>query len=1077
MALSLRRRVFGFSVFALSLTFIIILVANSADAASPARSVSPAPLPSLGAGLLGGPMVLSNGGDTTWVQVHTSSSYCPGDPALGHGGEATGGPGPLETWCFEAGDACGTNPPWDTRCFTHADVRTQPSEMGINFWHVDTYRAHQRPYCGDYALWCGSDGTWEGQAVECGTWEGNAPGYGNRWNCVVQLTLPDTFNVAAGCTLLFDPRYDTECVYDYFYVDFWNGAEWKVLATFNSSSNNPGGTCGPGYVSPDYFGNSDAGQPTSADWQERTDPGRPAFEYVLTPGMLVVTSGPEFRWRFTSDASASDADGRIDTDGGAWIDNVEVRGDGEAYSEDFEAGTLDTSYWSLPDPDGLVDGWHLVHDPDPPNEGDEGGVVMSCRHDSSIVWRGRPEEGYPAAVTWRNGWSYALLTPAIPISQSGCVIQYDYYWCFLDYTCDYPDFKVRVFDGDYGRWCPWQHYQWWWEPGCYGYWSLDNTDDLSGYYGETADSIQFAWGMQDYSRPGDPCRGKHKSTDVQVDNVSVGLYDASGSYVSARTIDLLHDTFHQGICAFNSSFDAYDTDTISHYWGGVELPWARQLGISVTDPDTVAACDLAASKDGGITWITVGMDLRDECLYCEKYTADFSGTVCPADFGDTAWAAGSEIWYYVKVTDNFSNQVYFPSTADPSHPGHTGAPKDYLTFSVLPYDPEASTEPKILLVDGYGRKTYDWGQCLGVTDAYVDLESIYLETLEDAGYCVEKYDIGGAGSSTAIPPIWYDAYDAVIWFTGPHASNYLFGMEAEFAIVDYLAAGGKVLICGDRCVYALHVVGEDSTGGIFTESVLGALYQDEMESPFDKPYIYAAAVDSVVVFGDTMAVDFDTLLVYRSCPELKDMTYVEANPAPSFGFTVQPLLEILNPNPAYAPSHLAMYTEYLDVGQCVFTDFDWSACVNHVGVYCDGAPAEPAPTFTAGFYEGRVDLALLILEDIFGLEPSGGGLAEVRPDRPQAQFKWSLHQNAPNPVRSGTEITYEIAAAGRVTLEVYDVTGRAVRVIEAARKAPGRYVARWDGRNLAGERVASGVYFYRITAGDFQATRKMIVLE
>jgi hypothetical protein len=474
------------------------------------------------------------------------------------------------------------------------------------------------------------------------------------------------------------------------------------------------------------------------------------------------------------------------------------------------------------------------------------------------------------------------------------------------------------------------------------------------------------------------------------------------------------------------------------------------------------------------------MDLIEECWYCEKYTADFAGTVCPADFGDTAWVEGTEVFYYVKVTDNLSNEVYFPSTANPSHPAHTGVPGDYLTFSVFPYDPGDYTGPRILLVDGYGRKTCYWGQCLDVTDVQADLERIYRETLEDAGYCVEKYDISGAGSYTVnqVAPIWYDAYDALIWFTGPHVSAYLFGMEAQFAIIDYLAAGGNVLICGDRVVFALEagLGGEDSTGGIFTHGVLGAYYLDEMESPFEKPYIYAAAEESLTVLGETVAIDFDTLLAFRGCPELKDMTYVRAEDSPPADFTVQPLLEITNPNPSYDPAHLAIYTEYLGVGQCVFTDFDWSACVSHTRAYCDGDASDPAPDFNPGYYEGRVDLALLILEDIFGLEPSGGGTAGADPREKAERLRWSLSQNTPNPVTSGTEIAYDVEFCDHIRIEVYDALGRMVRVVENGPKQSGRYVAYWDGCNTAGRPVSSGVYFYRMSSGDFRATRKMIVL-
>jgi hypothetical protein len=124
-----------------------------------------------------------------------------------------------------------------------------------------------------------------------------------------------------------------------------------------------------------------------------------------------------------------------------------------------------------------------------------------------------------------------------------------------------------------------------------------------------------------------------------------------------------------------------------------------------------------------------------------------------------------------------------------------------------------------------------------------------------------------------------------------------------------------------------------------------------------------------------------------------------------------------------------------------------------------------------------VDLVRLILEDIFGLEPSGGGTAGADPRQPPKRLRWSLHQNTPNPVVSGTEIAYEVASGVRVNLEVFDALGRLVCVLEDERKVPGSHVSHWDGRNAEGERVGAGVYFYRIKAGEFAATRKMIVLQ
>jgi hypothetical protein len=88
-----------------------------------------------------------------------------------------------------------------------------------------------------------------------------------------------------------------------------------------------------------------------------------------------------------------------------------------------------------------------------------------------------------------------------------------------------------------------------------------------------------------------------------------------------------------------------------------------------------------------------------------------------------------------------------------------------------------------------------------------------------------------------------------------------------------------------------------------------------------------------------------------------------------------------------------------------------------------------------------------------------------------------LHQNHPNPFNPATVIRYDLAEPARVTVRVYDVRGALVRVLEDRTRGIGRYEVGWDGTDERGTRVASGVYFYRLTAGRFSATRKMVVLK
>ena len=91
-----------------------------------------------------------------------------------------------------------------------------------------------------------------------------------------------------------------------------------------------------------------------------------------------------------------------------------------------------------------------------------------------------------------------------------------------------------------------------------------------------------------------------------------------------------------------------------------------------------------------------------------------------------------------------------------------------------------------------------------------------------------------------------------------------------------------------------------------------------------------------------------------------------------------------------------------------------------------------------------------------------------------------LLHNYPNPLNPETWIPYQLTKAADVRLTIYATDGKVVRTLILGHQAPGYYTGRsraayWDGRNTLGERVASGVYFYTLTAGDFTATRKMLI--
>ncbi len=107
----------------------------------------------------------------------------------------------------------------------------------------------------------------------------------------------------------------------------------------------------------------------------------------------------------------------------------------------------------------------------------------------------------------------------------------------------------------------------------------------------------------------------------------------------------------------------------------------------------------------------------------------------------------------------------------------------------------------------------------------------------------------------------------------------------------------------------------------------------------------------------------------------------------------------------------------------------------------------------------------------------GTGSITGMDDRPTLPTTNALHQNVPNPFNPVTTIRYNIVDNNHVRLNIYDVAGRLVRTLVNENQRPNYYEVSWDGTNDTGQTVATGIYFYRLTAGNFIQTRKMLLLK
>jgi hypothetical protein len=101
----------------------------------------------------------------------------------------------------------------------------------------------------------------------------------------------------------------------------------------------------------------------------------------------------------------------------------------------------------------------------------------------------------------------------------------------------------------------------------------------------------------------------------------------------------------------------------------------------------------------------------------------------------------------------------------------------------------------------------------------------------------------------------------------------------------------------------------------------------------------------------------------------------------------------------------------------------------------------------------------------------------VRPGDGAMPAEYALHANYPNPFNPVTNIAYDLLERADVMLTVYNVVGQKVRTLVDRAESAGRHEVAWDGRDDSGEPVSSGIYLYRMTAGDFSQSRKMLLLK
>ena len=95
----------------------------------------------------------------------------------------------------------------------------------------------------------------------------------------------------------------------------------------------------------------------------------------------------------------------------------------------------------------------------------------------------------------------------------------------------------------------------------------------------------------------------------------------------------------------------------------------------------------------------------------------------------------------------------------------------------------------------------------------------------------------------------------------------------------------------------------------------------------------------------------------------------------------------------------------------------------------------------------------------------------------QIPESFTLHQNFPNPFNSATRIRYDLPLPSEVRIDIFDISGRLIKKLVQGEFQAGSFFVDWSGENNLNEKVSSGIYFYRITTGDFTQSIKMVLIK
>jgi hypothetical protein len=618
-----------------------------------------------------------------------------------------------------------------------------------------------------------------------------------------------------------------------------------------------------------------------------------------------------------------------------------------------------------------------------------------------------------------------LHTPAIFINRpSEAFMLFDVYRNLPIYACFYYHLRFRTRNTGDPAWSTWV------DPTRLVYygsskdWARQKVV-LPGGAGK--DSLQIEFALTDYSQI--YCDGLSTSNGVYTffDNLAVGVVGVAPPAFLQREVDLFNDTFRTTPFFKDDNFNTPQGDSVA-----VEVSASRGYKLGA----------MYYRMNGG-SWSSTPLLPAAAALPRVRY----------ADVPPGSYPANTTLEYYFSVTDSTNETATLP----------TGALTDgkYFSASILPV--KSATNPTmgcfdslatILLVNNYaGREPRNY----------------FADNLRAQGYKFDVWEVnaptsglgntpGGEGTSGTYdwPGTPVDAllqYSTIIWHAGS-LTSFTLSQQDQALFQSWIQQTGRsrnLWIAGDNVAYELTSRGLDYNSFLSFTCGMRSIRDMWENSPQDTLHPVITGFAGAPSAGRSFHVNTD-------CPILDKLDMLATSTQGTANGKAAAFLRYPNTFGA-ATRYATKYASFgLDSSRVLFQGFNFS-----------------------NIEEGgeRLQLSKNVMLDYFKQSPcyTPTSVAED-PAAGAPPLRNALSQNAPNPFNPMTTIRYTIGQSGTVTIRIFNAGGALVRTLVDAPHAPGIYLVRWDGKDGAGNRLGSGVYFYRIDTGSgFRDSKKLILIK